>query len=98
MDTPPRSLPEILDRLPWFEDLSEEHQVELLNITADHISVGSPLSEFVNLLLEWSEVAHRDAKWARLQMLREAGLLTEDGSRRGPESFEADGPDPEGGW
>jgi hypothetical protein len=78
MGSTPRSLPDILDRLPWFEDLTEEHQAELLNITADHIAVGSPLSEFVDVLLHWSEVAHADAKWARFDMLRETGILSRD--------------------
>jgi hypothetical protein len=78
MGSSPRSLPDILDRLPWFEDLTEEHQVELMNVTADHIAVGSPLSEFVDVLLHWSEVAHDDAKWARLDMLRETGILSRD--------------------
>ena len=80
MGTSPRSLPDILDRLPWFEDLTEDHQVELMNVTADHIALGSPLSEFVDVLLHWSEVAHGDAKWTRFGMLRETGILSEDSS------------------
>ena len=73
-----RSLPDILDRLPWFDDLTEDHQVELMNVTADHIAIGSPLSEFVDVLLHWSEVARGDAKWSRLDVLRETGILSSD--------------------
>ena len=78
MGTTPRSLPDILDRLPWFDDLSEDHQIELIDVTADHIAIGSPLSEFVDVLLHWSEVAHADAKWTRFAMLRETDILSED--------------------
>ena len=49
-----------------------------MNITADHIAIGSPLSEFVDVLLHWSEVAHGDAKWSRLDVLRETGILSSD--------------------
>lgn len=72
-DLPP--LTDVLGRLPWFSDLTREHRGAMLAEVSDHLVVEVSREQFTAILCRWSEVAHRDAKWARLQLLRQSGLL-----------------------
>jgi hypothetical protein len=68
-------LTEILGRLPWFRDLTHQHREQMLSEVAERLAVDGSRDEFTSLLLHWSAVAHVDVKWARLQLLRQSGLL-----------------------
>ena len=68
-------LTEILGRLPWFRDLAHQHREQMLAEVAARLAVEGSREEFTALLLRWSGVAHVDVKWARLQLLRQSGLL-----------------------
>ncbi|MSQ42480.1 MAG: hypothetical protein EXR65_05535 [Dehalococcoidia bacterium] len=68
-------LMDVLDRLPWFGDLTRQHRGELLAEVSDRLLVEGSREEFTALLVRWAAVAHSDAKWARLALLRHSGLL-----------------------
>ena len=68
-------LTEVLGRLPWFRDLTHDHREQMLAEVAARLAVDGSRDEFTTLLLRWSGVAHVDVKWARLQLLRQSGLL-----------------------
>ena len=76
-------LVDVLGRLPWFRDLSRDHRAQMLDEINTRLVLEASRAEFTELLLEWGRVAHTDTKWARLQLLRDSGLLrvTSDGSR-----------------
>lgn len=61
-------------RLPWFEDLTEEQQEQMLNEVLQKPDEATR-EEFTELLLAWSSVAHISAKQKRLAMLIESNLL-----------------------
>ncbi len=68
----------ILERLPWYQDLSldsrERMVVEMLLRTQDPSDLGTR-DAFVKSLLYWRDVAYTDVKWARFDMLLEVGDL-----------------------
>jgi len=68
-------LSEVLQRLPWFGELTHEHRADMLSEVLERLVVDASSEEFTALLLSWSEVAHRDVKWSRFALLRESGLL-----------------------
>ena len=68
-------LHEVLARLPWFRDLSQNHRTDMLADIVERLVVNSSRDEFAALLVRWSDVAYTDVKWARLELLRESGLL-----------------------
>jgi hypothetical protein len=68
-------LDEMLQRLPWFRDLTREHRSDLLAEVVDQLVVDASSEEFTALLVAWSAIAHRDLKWSRFALLRESGLL-----------------------
>ncbi len=68
-------LQEVLQRLPWFRDLSRDHRDELLSDVAARLVVDASREEFAAVLAEWSDIAHRDLKWSRFALLLESGLL-----------------------
>ena len=75
MDTDLPPLTEVLSRLPWFSDLTRQHRAAMLAEVSDRLVVEVSREEFTAILARWSDVAHGDAKWARLQLLRQSGLL-----------------------
>ena len=68
-------LQDVLDKLPWFGDLSREHRSQLLGEVADRLVVETSRDEFTALLIHWAEIAHHDAKWRRYVQLRDSGIL-----------------------
>ncbi|RLT35458.1 MAG: hypothetical protein DWI58_19550 [Chloroflexi bacterium] len=68
-------LVDVLARLPWFRDLSRDHRAKMLEDVAARLAIESSREEFTEVLIEWSRVAHHDTKWARLELLRNSGLL-----------------------
>jgi hypothetical protein len=68
-------LADVLGRLPWFRDLSRDHRAAMLDAVTARLAVDASREEFTDMLLQWAQVAHSDTKWARLQLLRESGLL-----------------------
>ena len=66
---------DVLGRLPWFRDLSRDHRAQMLDEVSARLVLDASRDEFTALLLEWARVAHDDTKWARLDLLRESGLL-----------------------
>jgi hypothetical protein len=68
-------LDDVLGKLPWFGDLSQQHRGELVAEIAARLAVETSREEFTDLLLRWSEVAHGDAKWRRFHQLRSSGIL-----------------------
>ena len=68
-------LQDVLGKLPWFGDLTREHRSELLGEITERLVIETSRDEFTRLLLGWSEIAHRDAKWRRYLQLRESGIL-----------------------
>lgn len=75
MDDELPPLIDVLNRLPWFGDLTHEHRAAMLEEVSDRLVLDVSREEFTAILAHWSGVAHRDAKWARLHLLRESGLL-----------------------
>jgi hypothetical protein len=71
-------LHEVLDRLPWFGQLSDEHRADMLAEFSERLLTSTSREEFTRRLTEWAAVAHRDAKWARFHLLQESGLLPPD--------------------
>src|SRR5690606_39176483 len=68
-------LDDVLGRLPWFSDLSQDHRGELLAEIARRLAVETSRAEFTALLLQWADVAHIDAQWRRFEQLRQSGIL-----------------------
>jgi hypothetical protein len=73
-DAPP--LDELLDRLPWFRDLTAPHRREMVDEISARMAQETSREYFASVLQRWAECAHIDQKWARFQVLREAGLLS----------------------
>ncbi len=76
---PAPPLVDVLQRLPWFRDLSREHRAQLLDEVTERLVVGASREEFTTILLEWARIAHSDTKWARLELLQQSGLLRPSG-------------------
>ena len=74
-------LVDVLARLPWFRDLSRDHRAKMLEDVAARLAVESSREEFTDVLLDWARIAHSDTKWARLQLLRDSGLLQDSPGR-----------------
>ena len=68
-------LVDVLARLPWFRDLSRDHRSQMLADVTARLVVDASREEFTEMLLEWARVAHEDTKRARLELLRDSGLL-----------------------
>lgn len=68
-------LVDVLGRLPWFRDLSRDHRAQMLEQVSARLAVECSRAEFTEILLHWASVAHSDPKWARLELLRDSGLL-----------------------
>lgn len=71
-------LTEVLGRLPWFGQLSDEHRDDMLAEFSDRLLSTTSRDEFTQRLRVWATVAHNDAKWARFRLLQESGLLPPD--------------------
>lgn len=69
------SVTELLDRLPWFRDLTAEHRREMVEQVNARMGVDTTREHYATLLERWSAVAHTDQKWARFEILRESGIL-----------------------
>ena len=68
-------LTEVLERLPWYGQLSDEHRASMLEEFSDRLLATTSREEFTKRLRAWATVAHDDAKWARFRLLQESGLL-----------------------
>ncbi len=73
-DAPP--ITELLGRLPWFRELSGSHRREMVEEINARMTLETSREHYAAVLEKWAEVAHADQKWARFEVLREAGLLT----------------------
>jgi hypothetical protein len=70
-------LSDLLERLPWYKDLTAAHRREMSD-SLDGMMSDNPTKDQYDLVLEyWANIAHVDLKWARLELLREAGLLSQ---------------------
>ena len=81
-------LADVLGRLPWFRDLSRDHRAQMLDEVAARLAVDASREEFTTMLLDWAQVAHNDTKWARLELLRQSGMLRAGSQHRGPDRQE----------
>ncbi len=54
---------------------SQQSQDRFARQVAARLAVDASREEFTDMLLGWAEIAHRDTKWARLELLRHSGLL-----------------------
>lgn len=72
------TIPQLLSRLPWFRDLTAEHRREMVEQVSARMQLETSREHYAALLESWCEVAHRDQKWARFELLRESGLLSVD--------------------
>ena len=68
-------LEDVLGKLPWYVDLTQQHRGDLLFEVQSRLGGNASREEYAELLEQWALVAHRDAKWARFELLRESGLL-----------------------
>ena len=68
-------LSDVLGRLPWYAQLSEEHRTDMLAEFSDQLLMNTSRNEFTRRLRAWADIAHFDAKWSRFQLLQESGLL-----------------------
>ncbi len=68
-------LADVLAKLPWFYDLTSVNRSRLLDEVTERLVINSTREEFESVLDRWSLTAHVDAKWSRLEVLRESGLL-----------------------
>ena len=68
-------LTDVLAKLPWFYDLTSANRNRLLDEVTERLATNSTREEFESVLDRWSLTAHIDAKWSRLEVLRESGLL-----------------------
>lgn len=74
LQTPP-PLDDVLSKLPWFTDLTWDHRERMIEDVSERLIGDTTRDEFTDLLLYWASIAHDDAKWVRLRMLRESGML-----------------------
>ena len=72
-NVPPLS--DVLGRLPWYAQLTEEHRADMLSEFSEQLLLSTSRDEFTRRLRAWADIAHLDAKWSRFQLLRESGLL-----------------------
>jgi hypothetical protein len=84
-NVPPLS--DVLGRLPWYPQLTEEHRSDMLAEFSDQLLMNTSRDEFTRRLRAWADVAHFDAKWSRFQLLQESGLLP---VKDDPEGFAGD--------
>jgi hypothetical protein len=75
MDAKLPPLTEVLGRLPWYGQLTDEHRANMLAEFSDRLMSTTTREEFTERLRVWSGVAHEDAKWSRLRLLQDSGLL-----------------------
>lgn len=75
MDDTLPPLKKVLAKLPWFGDLTSQHREQLLSGVQGLMVEGSTRDEYEALLVRFAVVAHTDAKWGRLELLRERGLF-----------------------
>ncbi len=73
-DAPP--IDELLGRLPWFRELTSAHRREMVEEISSRMTHETSREHYAAMLQKWAERAHIDQKWARFEVLREAGLLT----------------------
>lgn len=66
---------DLLTKLPWFRDLTEEHRSQMVAEITSTMRHATTREQYATLLEIWADVAHADAKWARFALLRESGLL-----------------------
>ncbi len=71
------SLQPILAKLPWYGDLAPRHRDDMLDEVQDLMVAGTTRPIYAKLLERWAEVAHSDLKWAKFELLRISGILTE---------------------
>ncbi len=76
IQTPP-PLDDVLSKLPWFADLTWDHRERMIEDVSERLIGDTTRDQFTDLLLYWASVAHTDAKWMRLEMLRESGMLAQ---------------------
>ena len=75
MDANLPPLDTVLEKLPWFRDLSRHHRGEMLDEVQSYLKIDTTREEYASLLERWDWTAHRDLKWTRFELLRESGLL-----------------------
>ena len=75
MDASLPPLDTVLEKLPWFRDLTRPHRDEMLDEVQSYLKIDTKREQYASLLERWAWVAHRDAKWTRFELLRESGLL-----------------------
>jgi hypothetical protein len=66
---------DLLTKLPWFRDLTEEHRSQMVAEITGTMRHTTTRDQYASLLEIWADVAHGDAKRARFSLLRESGLL-----------------------
>lgn len=71
-------LTEVLGRLPWYGQLTNEHRADMLAEFSDRLIATTSREEFTERLRAWATIAHHDAKWSRFHLLQESGLLPPD--------------------
>lgn len=64
-----------IKKVPWFKDLTEEQQEQMLSEFFKKIHDKTTRQEFTELLRAWSGVAHTSAKRRRLAILKKSNLL-----------------------
>lgn len=75
MDEQLPPLTEVLGRLPWYGQLSDQHRAEMLAEFSDRLLATTSRDEFTKQLRSWAGVAHEDGKWSRFRLLQDSGLL-----------------------
>ncbi|MDA0353549.1 MAG: hypothetical protein O3A10_15270 [Chloroflexi bacterium] len=75
MDSNLPPLTDVLGRLPWYGQLTDEHRASMLAEFSDRLLATTSREEFTRRLRAWSTVAHEDAKWSRFRLLQDSGLL-----------------------
>ena len=75
MDSNVPPLTEVLGRLPWYGQLTEEHRADMLEEFSDRLLAMTSREEFTSRLRVWAAIAYTDAKWARFRLLQDSGLL-----------------------
>ena len=75
MDQTLPPLTEVLGRLPWYGQLTEDHRADMLEEFSDRLLTTTSREEFTERLRTWATIAHEDGKWARFQLLQDSGLL-----------------------
>ena len=64
-----------LASLPWFTDLTDDEQRTLVVEACATAARAPEYGESRSLLEQWSQRAHVNAKWRRLEVLRRTGVL-----------------------